>query len=96
MSNPWLVIAGVAALAVVYVLLPVVAEAYRAVRGTRRVRCPGTGGRAQVGLDAAHAAWTASYGRPRLRVARCSLWPGRARCGQTCVAEAAGAGAAGA
>jgi hypothetical protein len=96
MSNPWLVIAGIAALAAVYVLLPVVAEAYRAARGTRRVRCPGTGGPAEVGLDAAHAALTASYGVPGLRVARCSLWPGRARCGQTCVAEAAGPHAAGA
>jgi hypothetical protein len=87
MTHPWLVLLGIAALAAVYVLLPVVGDAFRRFRASRMLVCPKTGTAAQVAPDAAHAALTAAYGRPRVRIARCSLWPERQGCDQDCRAQ---------
>jgi hypothetical protein len=40
-----------------------------------------------VEVDAAHAALTASQGRPHLRLEACTRWPERAGCGQECLAQ---------
>ena len=87
MTHPWLVLLGMAGLAVGYVLLPVVGDAFRRFRVSRTFVCPETGAKAQVGLDATHAALSAAYGHPHVRIARCSLWPERQGCDQDCRAQ---------
>ena len=89
MSNPWTVLAGLAGIAVLYVLLPVMGDAFARFRGSRGLRCPETGTTAEVGVDAGHAALTAVYGEPDVRVGSCSLWPERQGCAQRCVGEGA-------
>lgn len=88
MSDPWIVLGGIAGIAVLYVLVPVVGDAFARFRHPRAVRCPETGTLAEVGVAAGRAALSAAYGDPDLRVERCSLWPGRQGCAQRCVGEA--------
>jgi hypothetical protein len=83
--NAPLLLAGIVLVGVVYVLLPVTGDAYVRFRGRRRLRCPETGTGADVQLDARHAALTAAFGDPAVRVARCSLWPERGGCARACV-----------
>ena len=85
MSAPWIVIAAIVAVAVCYVLLPVVADTFRRFRGKKSVTCPETGRQAEMGIDAGRAAWTTAFGRALLRVKNCSLWPERKGCEQDCV-----------
>jgi hypothetical protein len=51
------------------------------------VRCPETGIAAEIEVDARHAALTALGGTPDVRVAECTLWPGRAGCAEACARE---------
>lgn len=85
MSAPWIVIAAIAALAVAYVLVPVVGAIFLRFRAARELTCPETGKSATVGADARWAAFTAAFRHPVLRVKNCSLWPGRKGCEQGCV-----------
>lgn len=85
MSAPWIVLAAIVALAVAYVLLPVVAAVFLRFRGTRELACPETGATAKVGADARWAALTAAFRHPVLRVKNCSLWPGRRGCEENCL-----------
>jgi len=87
MSNPWIVVVGVVIVGLAYVLFPVVADTYLRFRTKRRLACPEGRVQAQVGLDAAYAALTAAFRRPLLRVKKCSLWPEREACEQSCVSE---------
>lgn len=84
MADPWTLLAGLALVAVVFVLVPVAGGVYLRLRGLRLLRCPETRMPAAVGLDAAYAAWTAAFRRPLLRVRSCTLWPRRAGCAQRC------------
>ena len=86
MTHPWIVVAAVIAIAVLYVVLPVVAGAYRRFRRSRALRCPETGTQAEVGIDASRFALTSAIGRPLLSVKNCSLWPEKAGCRQDCLA----------
>lgn len=83
--SPWIVLAAIAALAVVYVLVPVVGAVFVRFRATRALACPEAGTRAEVAADAGWAAFTAAFRQPILRVKSCSLWPGRSGCGQGCL-----------
>ncbi|MBI2555632.1 MAG: hypothetical protein HYV92_14700 [Candidatus Rokubacteria bacterium] len=85
MSAPWIVLAAIVALAVAYVLVPVVGAVFLRFRGTHELKCPETGAGAKVGADAGWAAFTAAFGHPVLRVKTCSLWPGRKGCEQSCL-----------
>lgn len=85
MSAPWIVVAAFVALAVAYVLLPVVGAVFLRFRRTRELACPETGATAKVGADARWAAFTAAFRHPILRVKDCSLWPGRRGCEQNCL-----------
>jgi len=87
MTAPWILIAALAAVGLVYVLLPVGLEVFFRFRAARRLRCPETGADAEVGVDAGRAAFTALLGRPHLRIERCSLWPERMGCGQACLSH---------
>jgi hypothetical protein len=74
--------------AVILVLTAGVASlvAYVQSRTPRAVVCPLDGRPAAMRVDAAHAALAIVTGSPR-RVAGCSFWPGRGRCGQICVEQ---------
>jgi hypothetical protein len=85
MSNPGLVLVAILGVAVLYVLMPFVADTLRRFRSPSMVSCPEAGGKAEIGVDASHAALTSAFGRPLLRVKSCSLWPERERCRQTCL-----------
>lgn len=85
MSAPWIVVAAIVALALAYVLLPVVGAVFVRFRGIRELTCPETGTDAQVGADAGWAAFTAAFRHPVLRVKNCSLWPKRKGCAQRCL-----------
>ena len=85
MSAPWIVLAAIVALAVAYVLLPVVGAVFLRFRGTRELACPETGTNAEVGAAAGWAAFTAAFRNPILRVKHCSLWPGRRGCEENCL-----------
>ena len=87
MAAPWITLPAMAALALVYVVAPIMAEAFFRFRGKRTVRCPETGLTAEVAIDARHAALSAVPGPPKVRVAACSLWPDRAGCAQRCAAQ---------
>ncbi len=89
MSAPWMTLLAMAALAVVYVLVPIAAVTFARYRHARPLRCPETGTEAEVEIDARHAALTAIPGPPDLRIAACSLWPERAGCRQSCLAARA-------
>ena len=85
MSNPWIVLIAVLAVALLYVLMPLMADTYRRLRKSRALRCPETGGQVRVDIDASRAAVTSAFGRPLLRVRRCSLWPAKEQCNQGCL-----------
>jgi hypothetical protein len=85
MSNPGLVLVAILGVALLYVLMPLVVDTLRRYRSPSMFSCPETGGRAEVGIDASHAALTSAFGRPLLRVKSCSLWPERERCNQNCL-----------
>jgi len=84
MTNPWTLLGGLALVAVVFVLAPVVGGVYAQFRVKRWLRCPETRIPACVGLDARYAALTAAFRQPLLRIKSCSLWPRRAGCAQRC------------
>jgi len=75
----------IAAIGLLYVVLPVAIEAFFRFRGRRGVTCPRTGVTAEVTIDAWHAAATAVPGPSRLHATDCSLWPEHAGCAQNCL-----------
>jgi hypothetical protein len=83
-TDPWAVLAGLGVNAFLFVLAPVAGSAYFRLRAPRWVRCPETRMPAAVAVDARHAAWTAGWSRPLLRIRSCTLWPWRAGCAQSC------------
>ena len=85
MSHPWIVLVAVLAVALLYVLMPLVADTFRRFRSPRMLRCPETGGKAEVGIDASRAALTSAFGQPLLRARSCSLWPEKEQCKQDCL-----------
>jgi hypothetical protein len=84
MSAPWIIVCSIIALAVLYVLLPLVAETFSRFRGRRLIRCPVTGEEAKVDVDAGRAALTSAFGRVFVRIKGCTLWPERKDCAQDC------------
>jgi len=87
MNAPWVVIAAIVGVGACYVLLPVVGDTFRRFRTKKSLRCPVTGGEAEVGVDAGRAALTSAFGRVLLRVKNCSLWPERKGCAQDCLSQ---------
>jgi hypothetical protein len=90
MSTPVVVTLAVVVVGLLYVTVPTALDAFLRYRKRRIVRCPETGTGESVKVDATHAALTATYGRPRLRVEDCSRWPQRHDCDQECLADSAG------
>jgi len=86
-TNPLLLIAGIVAIGLVFVVIPVFIDAYREFRHRRVVTCPQTHGLAEVSLNSGLAALGAAVGRPVIRVKSCSLWSKRKGCNEKCVGE---------
>lgn len=83
--DPWIVLAAIIALGVVYVALPVaLGEFFRYYR-RKFLQCPVTGEEAWILIDARRAGASAAFGRPSLRIRSCSLWPARYACGRDCL-----------
>ena len=89
MSAPIITLLAIAGLALVYVVVPIVAETFTRYRSRRVLRCPESTLMADVQIDATHAAMTAIPGPPELRVRDCSLWPDRRSCDQACLSPRA-------
>jgi len=77
----------IAAVGLVYVVLPVVADAYYRFRGTKTIICPETNAPADIELDAVRAAASAAVGYCDLRVVHCTRRHERHYCEQECVAQ---------
>ena len=85
MAHPWIVVISVLGVAFLSVLLPVMVGFFRRYRGIRSLTCPETGREVEVGIDAVRVALTSAFGRPRLQVKSCSLWPEKEGCRQKCL-----------
>jgi hypothetical protein len=90
MPTPVQLVLGVAALVglgVLFVFGRKVVAAWLRYRDTRVVVCPENRETVAVEVDASHAAWSASQGRPQLRLENCTRWPDKAGCGQECLSQ---------
>jgi hypothetical protein len=85
MATPLTLIASLIALSVLYLFVPAFVMTFLEHRGRRQHRCPQTGTGAEVRVAAGRAALTQFFGRPRLEIAACSLWPDQSGCGQGCL-----------
>ena len=85
MSAPWIVIVSILAVALLYVLLPLVTDTFLRFRGRKLLRCPVTGERAVVDVDARRVALSSAFGRVLLKARSCSLWPEKEGCAQDCL-----------
>ena len=65
----------------------VFARAYLKYRGKRVITCPETEQYAAVDLDTLHAAFTALFHAPDLRLSSCTRWPERQDCAQDCIRQ---------
>ena len=83
--NPWVILIGIAAIAALFVVLPVAATTFSHYRRAWRIRCPADGADAQIAIDAPRAAIGEALGRPWREVARCSRWPTLRLCRQECL-----------
>ena len=83
----FLLIAGIIALGLYYMVAPVMLSAYRRYRGRRTIICPETDQIVEMQLKAGRASVMTAFGKQDLRVKWCSLWPGRKSCAQECVKE---------
>ena len=86
--NLMLCIAGVLAIALLYVLLPIFVQTYRSLREPRLVLCPETQQTTVIALDRSRAAAAALVGRSTLRVRQCGRWasfPWHRNCTQECL-----------
>ena len=72
------------------VLLPALwgREIHHQYSGPRPVTCPETHQQVGVTIDAVHAATTGLRGAPQFRLADCTRWPERIKCGQDCLPAA--------
>jgi hypothetical protein len=82
--NPWIVLPAIVAVALFYVLLPVALTTYSRYRQLRFFRCPETREETWVLFDAGRAMLSSCFGRPRLLVRSCALWPLGAECARAC------------
>src|SRR5262245_27555928 len=87
MTSPWLLIATILLLAVLYVVVPVAGRAWMKYRGRRIITCPETKAPAAVDVNAVGFAFRSIAGRPSPRLQDCSRWPEREGCGQECLSE---------
>ena len=68
MNTPWITIAAITVLGMVYVTLPIFVDYFRHYHHKRVLRCPETGGLVEVDINARRAAWSSLFGKPLLKV----------------------------
>lgn len=83
-STLFLLLAVIAAVGLIYVLMPVAADTYARLRSPQQVTCPETNDPATVQVAARRAALSAAVGANRVRIGNCSKWPERGDCAQGC------------
>lgn len=83
--NPWMVLLGVLAIALVFVLGPVAVTAFAAWRRPVRLMCPRAGAEAQLQVSPFRAAVASLFGR-LAGVERCSQWDAVRVCREECLA----------
>ena len=84
MNTPLITAAAIVSLGVLYVLFPMVVHTFQRYRNKRVVQCPETREMVEVDIDAGRAAFSSAFGRPRLTIKDCTLWPKRKDCDQGC------------
>ncbi len=89
MESPGILIGAILVLGAVYVVLPRLVWTFRHYRGLKTLRCPATEKKAGIAIDARHAATSAFFSEPELRVKQCSNWPEHAFCNEECLREPA-------
>jgi hypothetical protein len=78
---------GVVAIGCLYVLVPRALFTWQRYRNKRVVKCPDTGGLAEVDIDARGAAFSSIFRKPLLKMKNCTLWPKRTGCDEECVKD---------
>ena len=89
MQKPLLLLAAIAAIGLVYVVVPVMLDAFMRYRKGRSVTCPEAKRTATVQIDAKTAAKAAAWDKTELRITQCSLWPNKSACQRDCLAQVA-------
>ena len=84
MLGIFLLIAGIIALGLYFMVAPAVLNTYRRYRGRRTIICPETDQIVEIKLKAGRAGVMAALGKQDLRVKWCSLWPRRKACAEEC------------
>ena len=87
MTNALMLIAVIVLFGLLFVVVPVVFDAYQRYRQRKAITCPETSGPAEVALKTRLAAFGAAFGKPWLQVGNCSLWPKKQGCDEKCVKE---------
>jgi len=87
MNDALMLVAGVVAVGFLFVVVPVVFDVYHHYRHRKVITCPESHGLAEVILKTRLAALGAAFGKPKLRVKSCSLWPKRKGCREECVKD---------
>jgi len=87
MNSLLLLVLGIVATGLLFVIAPVVIDIYVRYRGGKVLNCPEILGAAEVTLKTHRAALAAAFGNPVLRVKNCSLWPKKMGCAEKCVKE---------
>ena len=87
MDRLFLLIAGIVALGLCFVIAPVVTNTYRRYRKRKTIICPDSGQIVEVDLKAVRASLMSTLGKHSVRVKWCSLWPRKKGCAQECVKE---------
>lgn len=85
MTNPLITVGGVLGIGAVFVLLPVAVHTWQRYRYRKVVTCPETHQPAEIAIDTPRAALSSVFGRAKVRIRECSLWPKRKGCAQKCV-----------
>ncbi len=87
MKAPFITVMAIVLLGALYVTLPIVLDYFQRYRHKRVLRCPESGGLAEVDIHALRAAFSSLRGKPLLRVRNCTLWPRKKGCTEGCLRQ---------
>jgi len=87
MTSALMLVAVIVLFGLLFVVVPVIFDAYNRYRERKVITCPETRDPAEVALKTRLAAFGAAFGKPWVRVGNCSLWPRKQGCDEKCVKE---------
>ncbi len=87
MINALMLIAVIVLFGLLFVVVPVVFDAYGRYRQRKVITCPEASVLAEVTLRTRLAACGTAFGKRWLRVGSCSLWPEKIGCDEKCAKE---------